>query len=88
MCRWDACSVEAVCLWKVAAASGAMGVCMLLLTCWHEWRREAECWFQSLHFSRSHNPLQIQDPSENRAICRAETFFFFYKGVVITCVTV
>lgn len=54
VCCWDACSVPTLCLWREAVR-----VCRLLLTCWHEWRREAEVWFQSLHFSRSHNPLQV-----------------------------
>lgn len=48
----------------------------LLLTCWHKWRREAEGWFQSLHFSGSQNPLQVLDPSENRAIWTAKEWSF------------
>ena len=51
-------------------------VCILLFICWHECRREAESWFQSLQFTRWQNLLQVQqDPSENGAICTAETFF-------------
>lgn len=37
MCCWDSCSVKTMCLRKVLAMN-ADGVCVLLFTCWFEWR--------------------------------------------------